>query len=1422
VRENAGRRTSYDHRVTRRSGLPVALAFALVGATVTAVAGVGAAPAVAAVTPVPNPPIAERCGVDVTLVLDASGSVQQSNAVNDVRNAAQAFLDALSNTGSRARVTQFGTVTQQLAPSTVVDDRSLGAGGVLRSAVAGYYNPRPPRPSNVNFINTSGQVNNNASNDQYTNWDGSLHQAAETTPDLVVYVTDGDPTAYDLDQPGDPGDPGPPPDIRYGTSSSDAKTLDRAVAEANRVKNNATRMLTVGVGSALNNAASQQRLTQISGPQIVRDADLGTVDSLNQIDVALVTRFEDLAQFLRHVVLQLCSPSLTIQKLAQTPDSAAYQPAQGWDMTVTPRVPTGTGFTWILPDATPATSKTVTTNGDGFAQFQWEPIPPEADSAATVSEALRPGYTPGRPGPNNDFSCDFKDESGQVRTVTGELDLSDPQNPTMDLDPIGQEIGTCKVYNSFDYAPDIALTKVNAPTELRGDLDPPAEVTSDFVVTNPGNTPLANVSVTDDVCGSASPVPATGPNAGDSDGDGLLDPGEAWQFTCQRPVSTASSTNPAGQNIVNTATATGSPPQGDPVTARATDDVDAFNPAISLTKQVNGQDSVTLVSGAQAAYSYRVTNTGNTPLGTVSLTDDTAPCSDPANRTRGPDDPGNGDDVLDVGETWTFACTTTPTEDVHNTADVTAVPLNPADGDAPFSGRNPPVTATDDANVVVVNPDIRLSKLVTPTSVLLPEDGTPQPVTYEFVATNPGDQPLNRPGAATGGPSATDPGWVEDAPLGRPALGRCDSPATYVSGDTDGDQLLDPGEEWHFTCPGTVARTTVNVARIEGQPSQADGDPIPGADPVHDFATAVVQVARPGIAVTKTALRDPVLDPDAPAVAGPDVPTVRPAEYTYDVTNTGTVPLELDPDPPVDDICGPLVADPNGLGDTDENGLLDPGEVWHYTCTTTLERQQGNTPPVTGDESGLVTNTVDVRGVPFFDGALRQDRVVTASDRAQVLVIEPSLRITKTASPVAVVAGREVTYTFAVTNTGDVGLADITPTDDKCAPLAFTGGDTNGNGILDGADSGNQETWTYTCTRPIGLPSSPDTTDVNTASVTGVDPLGNTYRDQDTAEVKVIAPAISLEKSVSDSLVLSGSTVDYTFRVTNVGQSPIPADDVLDHVGLADVSHPANPGCRRPTLVSKEGGNQDDFLDRVPAETWIYSCQGTITRKTVDLAAVGALGGSTIDSRIPVTDFATAQVTAFHPGISVEKTATPTHLDGGGGRVTYTYRVRNTGDVPLADVKSRIRDDTCSPVRYVRGDRDGDGLLDSPHSLFEDSLDETWIFTCSTFVDEDTTNTVVVSGTASSADGDPLCDGPAGRGQGRAAPTCDPSDRDRAHVDVAPATGPEHQQGPPNQGTLPDTGAPPWAGTLLVLGVLLVLSGSGLIAWSRRRLRTAG
>ncbi|MFB7893748.1 hypothetical protein ACFC1I_16230 [Microbacterium sp. NPDC056044] len=792
-----------------------------------------------------------------------------------------------------------------------------------------------------------------------------------------------------------------------------------------------------------------------------------------------------------------------------------------------------------------------------------------------------------------------------------------------------------------------------------------------------------------------------------------------------------------------------------------------------------------IVSGSTVTYTYEVSNLGNTPLESVILADNTPPCEAPE---RGDDVTGNDDDVLDVDETWSYSCSAAPTTSVVNTATVTGVPVDPTTG-AVFPDPNPTVSDVDYAEVAVLDAELTLVKSVDQ-SIVFP--GTT--VNYTYAATNNGTADLRN--------DTGNPGWVSDD--------RC-APVTQVNvdgfnvGDVNTDTLLNPGETWQFSCASAITQHTINIATIVAQPVDA-GSPLGAVLTRRDVA--VVDVVQPGIQVTKSALVPVVLDPSAEPVSGPDVPEVRPAQYLYEVENTGTVPLQ--DVTTSDDRCTPLTLVD---GDTNGDDVLDVDEVWVYTCETTLSRSQATPPPV-GAESGLVTNTATASGTPFIP----EDPVVTGpvqtdTDIAQVLVIQPSISITKTASADVVRVGSSVTYTFDVANTGGVGLDVLGPSDDKCAPLepvpaaapdeTFNIGDVNRNGILDGANSGAAETWQYTCTREVPLPEAPDTSDINEVGVAGVDPLGNVYIATDTAEVVVLDPAIDLVKSVSDNLVLVGTEVTYSFEVTNVGQSPVAADDVLAEVVLGDIALPAQPSCATPTLVSKTGGNQDDLLDRDPPEVWTYQCASTISAPTTNLAGVAAIGGTTFGLRLPVFAFDTEYVQTFNPQIAVTKTADPT-ITTPGGAVTYTYEVRNPGDVPLVDVAERIADDTCAPVTYESGDLDGDGLLDTPTSIFEDSLDETWIFTCRTTVDVTTTNTVVVSGTAADPTGEPLCEDTPALQVDAAGPTCEPTASAQAVVVVEaplPATG----------------GGALWP--LVTLGTILLAIGAVSVRASRRTAR---
>jgi hypothetical protein len=97
----------------------------------------------------------------------------------------------------------------------------------------------------------------------------------------------------------------------------------------------------------------------------------------------------------------------------------------------------------------------------------------------------------------------------------------------------------------------------------------------------------------------------------------------------------------------------------------------------------------------------------------------------------------------------------------------------------------------------------------------------------------------------------------------------------------------------------------------------------------------------------------------------------------------------------------------------------------------------------------------------------------------QTLTVQPALTIDKVGSTTGGPAPQTVTYTYTVRNTTKVAIAppapaepgvdmsNVAPTDDRCGPLTYVSGDTNGDGQLQ-----RIETWTYTCTSNFPNPGS--------------------------------------------------------------------------------------------------------------------------------------------------------------------------------------------------------------------------------------------------------------------------------------------------------------------------------------------------------------
>ncbi|MEI2702806.1 MAG: hypothetical protein V9E83_10445 [Baekduia sp.] len=349
-------------------------------AVVATCAGVLAAP-VGASAAVANPNLNARCGLNVMVVLDESGSIADtSGATTAVRNGAMAFVRSLKDTGSKVAMVEFNTEARKVFNYTTVT--SANAAETSGSLFYGYlYND--PTSTNPDY-NPAGY----SGNDRATNWEAALDQvvaanngtgawAGNTTDaDLVVFITDGNPTAW-LDNSGDP-------QVTFGSFSQTA--LDEAIPKADAVKTQGSHMFVVGVGDALSDASSQAHIADISGT----DKYPSPNPTFSQGDYTLVTNFSDLETALKNIATELCKSSVTITKQVDNSDGQGYNAANGWTFTGNVSVNTGT-FQWVQPAG--LNPQSAATSGAGTVTFQWKPDTPSALSQVIVSETQQPGYS---------------------------------------------------------------------------------------------------------------------------------------------------------------------------------------------------------------------------------------------------------------------------------------------------------------------------------------------------------------------------------------------------------------------------------------------------------------------------------------------------------------------------------------------------------------------------------------------------------------------------------------------------------------------------------------------------------------------------------------------------------------------------------------------------------------------------------------------------------------------------------------------------------------------------------------------------------------------------------------------------------------------------------------------------------------------
>jgi hypothetical protein len=131
----------------------------------------------------------------------------------------------------------------------------------------------------------------------------------------------------------------------------------------------------------------------------------------------------------------------------------------------------------------------------------------------------------------------------------------------------------------------------------------------------------------------------------------------------------------------------------------------------------------------------------------------------------------------------------------------------------------------------------------------------------------------------------------------------------------------------------------------------------------------------------------------------------------------------------------------------------------------------------------------------YFNVTSASDLPALFADIFTSLACRPGIQVDKSADTGSLPAGGgNVTYTYKVTNVGDVALANVAVSDDKCSPVTYSGGDADHDSKLD-----LSETWIFTCSADLTK------TTTNVATATGWH--GNTkVEDDDKATVTVADP----------------------------------------------------------------------------------------------------------------------------------------------------------------------------------------------------------------------------------------------------------------------------------------------------------------------------
>ena len=847
----------------------------------------------------------------------------------------------------------------------------------------------------------------------------------------------------------------------------------------------------------------------------------------------------------------------------------------------------------------------------------------------------------------------------------------------------------------------------------------------DYVLTvnNNGSQDLENIVVSDPLM----PVPAL-PDSGDNGVPGVMEIGETWIFSASYAITAQNLTDGQVDNRATVdANVLGLPavtvtdeshPSDTTLDGDTTTDLSGCAPSIALVKTGVTKGPLGEEGGCDnIEYSFFVTNESESgaPLENISITDSKLNAGDITLFSK---DGGNQDNLLEIDETWVYTANYILTAEditlgeVENTAHVTAFEPNlgiVVEDDSDFENVDEDRPTVTDISECA--PKIALIK----TGVAYGgqgEEGGCAFIVYTFTVSNESTK-----GQVLENITITD----QDLPI------LIDNNFPPTSGDLGNDGLLGPDEIWVYEnieyqlntddrLAGQVENTAIVTATMEGFAEITVEDTSDFENTLEDRPTlTLLGDCEPRIALIK----EGVVNADCSAI-----------DYTFTLTIESTTNESFE-NVVVTDLDLPLVIQ-GPQGDGNFMGIFEPGETWTYTATQPISPDDINF-GCFHNQAQVIANVLaypDYMVQDLSDDDSPDEDDVTEVDLSSCQ--NPAVGLIKEAELLDINndnCPESVSYTFTVTNTGDVALHQAFLNDDMLngeVPGPTPESDDGGDGILSVGES-----WTYQAIYNIVQSDIDNGFVENTATVT-LSNLCNTAQVADTSDDNsntendptniTIPNDACTDGNASIGLIKTGAVQDanqdncpesifYTFTVTNNG------DIDLDTVNLMDDALGGNI----PGPIPGTDENEDGVLS--PNESWIYEFIYELVQEDIDAgfkenqATVSAepLGlditiqddsddNSLLENDITNTTVPNNACTDGAPSIGLDKSGQLADInsDGCSESILYTFTVTNTGELDLENVI--VEDDKLNGT--VNGPTEGsdlgeDGML---------SVGESWTY----------------------------------------------------------------------------------------------------------------